>query len=305
MGREIKRVDVGFDWPLKKIWGGFVNPYYSQQIECPECAGSGSSPFAKLLSDKWYGNAYFEPESRGSKPFTPEHPIIAARAKANVDNAPEYYGSGPDNEQKEAQRLCDLFNGQWSHHLNERDVAALIAAGRLMDLTHTFTPGKGWEPKKPAYTPTPEEVNNWSLSGFGHDSINNWCVVSAECKRCGEPEMCSRCDGEGGLWPTNEIKAACEDWENTEPPEGDGWQVWETVSEGSPVTPVFTTREGLIDYLVDRGDAWDQSRGDGGWKRENAQAFVDDQWAPSLISTEGKLLTPRDSTPDCQGHEHE
>ena len=29
--------------------------------------------------------------------------------------------------------------------------------------------------------------------------------------------------------------------ERREPPIGDGWQVWETVSEGSPVTPVFAT----------------------------------------------------------------
>ena len=297
MGREVKRVDVDFDWPLENIWGGFVNPYYSQRIECPECSGSGSSPFAKLLSDQWYGNAYFEPESRGSKPFSPNHPIIAARAKANVSRSPGYYGSGSDMVQKEAQRLCDLFNCQWGHHLNERDVAALIESERLKDLTHIFTPGKGWQPKEPAHTPTPEEVNEWSLSGIGHDSINNWCVVSAECKRCSEPEMCSRCGGEGDLWPTDEIKAAYDDWKDTEPPEGEGWQVWETVSEGSPITPVFPTRDGLIDYLVEYGDKWDQKRGDGGWKRENAESFVDAEWAPSLIGTAGKLRAPRDTAP--------
>ena len=304
MGREVKRVDVYFDWPLEKIWGGFVNPFYSQRIECPECAGSGSSPFAKMLSDQWYGNAEFDPESRGSKPFSPDHPIIFARAEANVSRSPEYYGSDSLAALHEAQRLCGLFNGQWSHHLNEDDVAALVESGRLMDLTHTFTPGEGWKPKEPVYIPTPQEVNEWSLSGIGHDSINNWCVVSAECKRCGEPEMCSRCDGEGDLWPTDEIKAAYDDWTDTEPPAGDGWQVWETVSEGSPITPVFPTKEGLIDHLIEHGDLWDQKRGAGGWKRENAESFVDAEWAPSLIGSPGQLRAPRDTAPVPAGHDH-
>lgn len=38
------------------------------------------------------------------------------------------------------------------------------------------------------------------------------------------------------------------------------FQVWETVSEGTPVTPPFATKEELIDYLVANGDFWDQKR---------------------------------------------
>jgi hypothetical protein len=47
------------------------------------------------------------------------------------------------------------------------------------------------------------------------------------------------------------------DWK----PEDMTWiQVYETVSEGTPVTPPFATREELVDYLVNNGDFWDQSR---------------------------------------------
>lgn len=53
------------------------------------------------------------------------------------------------------------------------------------------------------------------------------------------------------------------------------FQVYETVSEGTPVTPPFATKPELVDYLVEYGDFWDQSRGDGGWKRANAKSFVD------------------------------
>ncbi len=36
-----------------------------------------------------------------------------------------------------------------------------------------------------------------------------------------------------------------------DPPEGSGWQMWETVSEGSPVSPVFETAEELARWLAD------------------------------------------------------
>lgn len=68
------------------------------------------------------------------------------------------------------------------------------------------------------------------------------------------------------------------------------YQVYETVSEGTPVTPAFATAEELIDYLVANGDEWDQRRvRDGhkrsaGWDRRSAERFVNRSgWFPSLI----------------------
>jgi len=70
------------------------------------------------------------------------------------------------------------------------------------------------------------------------------------------------------------------------------FQVYETVSEGTPVTPPFATKEELIDYLVANGDFWDQSRRKEGrsvlncdpWSREQAEAFVNGPgWAPSFV----------------------
>jgi hypothetical protein len=62
------------------------------------------------------------------------------------------------------------------------------------------------------------------------------------------------------------------------------FQVWQTVSEGSPVSPPFATREELIDYLVLHGDFWDQERGTGGYSREQAIAFVNAGWVPSAMT---------------------
>lgn len=77
-------------------------------------------------------------------------------------------------------------------------------------------------------------------------------------------------------------------------------QVWETVSEGTPVSPPFATKEELINYLVAYGDFWDQKRGNGGWDRKAAEEFVGAGWAPSLVvisSSKGaNIWEPRDGT---------
>lgn len=76
------------------------------------------------------------------------------------------------------------------------------------------------------------------------------------------------------------------------------FQVYETVSEGTPVTPPFATREELVAYLVENGDFWDQERRSKGdsimpcdpWPLETAQRFVfGSGYAPSLVVTDGKI----------------
>jgi hypothetical protein len=61
------------------------------------------------------------------------------------------------------------------------------------------------------------------------------------------------------------------------------WQLWQTVSEGSPVSPPFATKEELANYLAEHGDFWDQKRGHGGWGLPRAKAFVEAGWAPSMM----------------------
>lgn len=65
--------------------------------------------------------------------------------------------------------------------------------------------------------------------------------------------------------------------------EPDGYAVYETVSEGTPVTPTFATKAELVEYLCAHGDYGDQRRSKGGWSRAAAERFVERGWAPSLI----------------------
>lgn len=301
MGRQLRRVPLDFDWPVDKVWEGFLNnlPHGSG---CPDCRrknalphdhGSGMSPFAADLHNKWYGfNGEYDPVADGKTPFTWDHPPLLAYARRQVDNAPDYYGKTTDAKVRaNAERLAQHFNAGFSHFLEQEDVDALVEAGRLMDFTHNWTPRQedgtgGWQLKDPPYRPTAEEVNNWSLSGMGHDSINNWIVIKARCERAGVSSTCTVCDGEGVIWASPEQKAAYEAWEETPPPEGEGWQMWETVTEGSPITPVFATPEELARYLVGN----DTSTTNGTTFEQWMKMIVGKGWAPSLLGVAGDVL---------------
>jgi hypothetical protein len=84
------------------------------------------------------------------------------------------------------------------------------------------------------------------------------------------------------------------------------YQLYETVSEGTPVTPPFATAEELIDYLAEHGDYWDQERcldphscelfgltpGKPGWGRKQAEGFVRaGGYAPSMVIQDGRVMS--------------
>jgi hypothetical protein len=285
MGREVRRVPLDFDHPLNEIWPGFLTPDTLHEDKCGVCDGSGSSGYARWMQARWYGHISFDPAETGSTPFTPETPAVRAFAERNVNRDPGFYRSylGAEGEQaivREAQRLCAHFNGSWSHHLAQTDVDALVEDGRLHDFTHTWVQGDGWQPKDPAPVVTAEQVNTWSISGgFGHDSINAWVVIRAACERDGQPYECGDCGGHGSRERYEGQRAEAEAWEPTGPPIGEGWQLWETVSEGSPISPVFASADDLATWMSDpaRGDHWVPP--------EAARKFIEEGWAPSLIAT--------------------
>jgi hypothetical protein len=257
----MKRVPMDFDWPIGKVWGGYLNPYSHQAIDCPTCGGSGRSADANRFHDEWYGKVPFDPVAYGAKPLTVDHPEIKAFATRNVERSPDFYGSGDAAVLREQRRLFAHWRGQWCHHLIQADVDALVEAGRLKDFTHRpLTPeqaealratGNYWMAEPNGYRPTADEVNTWSLHGLAHDAINAHVCIEARCKRDGVPDTCTRCAGEGTLWPTPEIKQLEEDWKEVQPPTGEGFQLWETTSEGSPTSPVFATIEQLCEWCAD------------------------------------------------------
>jgi len=67
--------------------------------------------------------------------------------------------------------------------------------------------------------------------------------------------------------------------------DGFGYCLYETVSEGAPVTPVFATAEELIDHLVNVGNFWGEK-----YERRNAEALVGTGYSlGSAAIVDGKL----------------
>lgn len=92
----------------------------------------------------------------------------------------------------------------------------------------------------------------------------------------------------------------CECDYSDDPPEGPGWQLWQTVSDG-PITPVFETPEKLIDHMSQPAPVHERIYDPGpypqnpygqGWRRETARAFVlGPGWIPSGALIGGQLLS--------------
>lgn len=249
MGRELRRVPLDFDWPIGEIWQGFLMPDRLHGDPCPDCK-NGYSPQAQHLRDLWYGYVPFDPASTGSTPWQVDSPPVRAFAERNVGNAPDFYGTGEHAIEREAQRLANLFNGQWSHHLSQDDVDALVAGDRLWDFTRTWDTENRWQKIDPPVTPTAEQVNEWSLRGFGHDSINASVVIRARCEREGISDTCSTCDGHASVEKYGGQRAEADAWGWTGPPEGEGSQLWNTTTEGHPMTPVFATLDELCEHAA-------------------------------------------------------
>lgn len=121
-------------------------------------------------------------------------------------------------------------------------------------------------------------------SFLGHDSIDGYVAYKKIIEAAGlDPEVwgiCTTCSGHGSIDSYQGQSAEADAWEPTEPPTGDAWQLWETVSEGSPISPVFTTPEDLARWMVSGQSEWMMPT-----DYDAALRFVNDGWAPSLAYT--------------------
>ncbi len=150
-------------------------------------------------------------------------------------------------------------------------------------------------PLNPGVKPGPDAAElSGGLAGraprmpFGHDAIDRWSATEAIVRAAGLPETwgrCPACGGEGSTG-TPEQKAAHEAWKPAEPPTGDGWQLWETVSEGSPISPVFETAEELARWMTENRCTVNGPMS----SYETALRFVQAGWAPSFMASAGTGL---------------
>lgn len=102
--------------------------------------------------------------------------------------------------------------------------------------------------------------------------------LKVTCQLCdGESDNCALCDGVGAVYP------------QIDPPKGDGWQMWETTSDGSPISPVFATPNELARWLADTGAS---AFGRITATYEQWLGMISGYgWAPSAVIADGKMMS--------------
>lgn len=74
------------------------------------------------------------------------------------------------------------------------------------------------------------------------------------------------------------------------------WQIYETVSEGTPVSPVFATKDELLEWMVQPIDRTSIYNGGADWQcmqgrsRESAAQWLDLGWSPSGVMVNGVMM---------------
>lgn len=74
-------------------------------------------------------------------------------------------------------------------------------------------------------------------------------------------------------------------------PNGTWYQLYENVSEGTPLSPPFKTKDELVKWLTENKDYWDNQ-----WTKEQAEAMVKSEYAPSMVVSNGKIYNAMEST---------
>lgn len=224
MGREVRRVPEGFDWPLDEVWGGFLMPDSLHSPECSDCGGRGTTSARSWVAQ-----------------------IAALALLLDVDLRAQEQGR--------------------SMHPYLHDTGSRAYGRPSADIREFGTGLAGRE-----------------ASFIGHDAIDNWHATDKLIEAAGlDPKVwghCPTCEGTGYIEDYPGQSDEAEAWEGTPPPTGEWWQIWETVSEGSPITPAFATAEELATYY---------SNERGGSYESTLEWITGEAWLPSMILSGGTL----------------
>lgn len=277
MGREIKRVPLDFDAPLDKEWAGYHNPHFKP---CPEsnrtCFG-GDTGAAKwlwsvcrmlaLLGDEALAEPHGD-ELRARGRSYP-HPYLVEFPQAPHKDIPS-----DDDAKIRAIEDSDQRMAAVGRYLREHPLPLVPFGEETIALI--------------------EGLSKRERKTFGLGAGVDYAIYKRLLKVAGLPVgwgRCPVCNGEG-VDPA--AREAYDGWERVEPPKGDGWQLWQTVSDG-PLSPVFATADELIEWMCQPVPVEKRRRCDPkpypdspwgqGWRREIAEPFVKKHgWSPSAIT---------------------
>lgn len=211
MGRKLYKVPLDFAWPINKTWEGYINPYNAKEFGCTECI-QGQTHSAWALDRLCHLICVASEDSlQRPKDFNPkaQHLPMTIPPRGRYFPHPWLLEAGVDDPGTDFHELVIAI-------INNQD--------------HKRRPD--------------------GIGPLGHDGIDRMLIFNALVKAAGKKlrknwATCQACKGHG-IKP--EFYKQYKAWKDYEPPKGEGFQLWETTSEGSPQTPVFKTIEELCEY---------------------------------------------------------
>lgn len=239
MSREVKRVPLDFDAPLNEVWAGYCKPTELIEDQCGACAGgyTWARDWLAILCDRIGMLADDIGEQDRGRPM---HPWLADDGHPPCDGG-----------------VFDPSAGWWIRQPKvmrpTRDILALVSGLTGESETALLHPMHGTDGYRIA-------LKVIEAAGLDPDVWG----------------LCAACGGRGCVEKYPGQSAEAELWKPTDPPRGDGWQLWTTVTEGSPMSPVFAGADDLAAWMVDHGEASSM---------EVARRFITVGWAPSGAAT--------------------
>lgn len=236
MGREVRRVALDFDWPLEKVWEGYTTPDRLLEDRCPDCR-RGWTWAREWISTLANRIDMLASDIGDQERGRPMHPWLAK------DQYPAHTDFVHDDQ------------------------------GRTIETPKVMRPTKDILELVSGLTgQTPERLTD---ALRGNDFAVEFKLIEAAGLDPREWGTCPTCEGHGSIEKYDGQRAESEAWQPTGPPEGEGWQLWETVSEGSPISPVCASADELAAWMSDpeRGSDWVPG--------DVARKFVEEAWAPT------------------------
>lgn len=194
-------------------------------------------------------------------------------------------------------RTC--FNGQnaAAHYLEHlTSMLCLIADCAAKGETHPYLRTLPYKSEHPEWEIQPKEVRQQfvdlvaklagkkkgDLFGLGNAGAEVFFKVLAVAgiknpkkgrkKPAYEWTHCGVCKGEH-LDPA--VKKDYDAWKEYDPPKGEGFQLWETTSEGSPISPVFKTLDELCSWAAEHGTTFADNKATAAqWKKMLGDGLV-------------------------------
>lgn len=249
MGREIRRVSLDFDFPLNETWTGFLHPDSLRGEICSDCFGKGTTSAYEWVMG------------------------IGLLLEDVVHDLGDQLRGKPSH-----RYLREAPHHPYDHGEYDYKTKACVREGRGM-----LRPSKDLLPLMAELCEATEEQLTSPMSGYTYRV--GMKLIEAAGLDFMEWGKCPACEGHGDTEKYEGQRAEYEAWEPTEPPEGDGWQLWQTVSEGGPISPVFATPEELATWMSSPEYTWGATKTTGPPSYENALAFIKVGWAPSAAAS--------------------